>query len=417
MKKIIIEGNNKLTGKIDIGGAKNSAVALIPAAILSDEYTTIYNVPNISDKKALIDILNLLNCDVEEDKDILKIDSSNLKNTIIPEEYSSKLRASYYFMGALLGKLKHVEICLPGGCNIGARPIDFHIKGFKKLGANVTVEDNKYIIDAEKLKGCDIYLDFPSVGATINLMLASVKAEGTTVLYNAAKEPEIVNIATFLNNMGAHISGAGTSEIKIEGVEKLNKAIIEVIPDRIEAATYAIAGALIGEDLEIKGVIKEHLGSLLSKFNEMGIKYTIDEDILKISKSENLKPVNITSRVFPGFPTDIGQPMSVLLTQANGVSMFKETIYEHRIGHVKYLNNMGADIKLNGNTLIICGKTQIKGKKVVATDLRAGAAMVLAGLVATGKTEISEINHILRGYENIIEKLTAVGAKISLVDE
>lgn len=417
MQKIVIEGNNKLTGEIHIGGAKNSAVALIPAAILSDENTTIYNVPNISDRKALINILNLLNCEVEENNDILKIDSSNLNNVLIPEEYSSKLRASYYFMGALLGKCKHVEICLPGGCNIGARPIDIHIKGFKKLGASVTIEENKYIIDADELVGTDIYLDFPSVGGTINLMLAAVKASGTTILYNAAKEPEIVNIATFLNNMGAHISGAGTSQIKIKGVEKLKNAIIEVIPDRIEAATYAIAGALIGDNLKVNGVIKEHLGSLLSKFDDMGIKYSLNDFTLTISKSESLKPINVTSRVFPGFPTDIGQPMSVLLTQANGVSIFKETIYEHRTGHVKYLNNMGADIKLNDNTLVICGKSNLQGKKVVATDLRAGASMVLAGLIANGKTEISEINHILRGYENIIEKLSNVGAKISIIEE
>ena len=273
MRKLIIEGGHELKGTINIGGAKNSAVALIPAAILSDEFTTIYNVPNISDKKALIDILKKLKCDVLETDDVLNINSSKLKNCLIEEKLSSKLRASYYFMGALLGKCKHVEICLPGGCNIGARPIDFHLKGFEQLGATITVEDNKYIIDAPELKGSKVYLDFASVGATINIMLAAVKAKGETVIYNAAKEPEIANIATFLNNMGAKITGAGTSKIRIEGVEYLHKGIIEVIPDRIEAATYILAGALIGNDLKINGIIPEHLESLLSKLSEMKIDY------------------------------------------------------------------------------------------------------------------------------------------------
>ena len=414
MKKLIIEGGHELTGTINIGGAKNSAVALIPAAILSDEFTTIYNVPNISDKKALINILKKLNCDVLETDDILNINSSKLENVLIEEELSSKLRASYYFMGALLGKCKHVEICLPGGCNIGARPIDFHLKGFEQLGAEITIEDNKYIIDAPELKGSKIYLDFASVGATINIMLAAVKAKGRTIIYNAAKEPEIANIATFLNNMGAKIAGAGTSSITIEGVDYLHKGIIEVIPDRIEAATYLIAGALVGNNLTINGIIPEHLESLLSKLNEMKVEYEINDFELTISKTDNMKKTSIKSQVFPGFPTDIGQPMSVLLTQANGVSIFEETIYDNRMGHVKYLNNMGADIKVKENIEFVCGKTPLKGKKVVATDLRAGAAMVLAGLVAEGTTEISQIEHILRGYENIVEKLSNVGANIKI---
>ena len=414
MRKLIIEGGKELTGTINIGGAKNSAVALIPAAILSDEFTTIYNVPNISDKKALIDILKKLNCDVLEKEDILNINSSKLENVLIEEELSSKLRASYYFMGALLGKCKHVEICLPGGCNIGARPIDFHLKGFEQLGATINIEDNKYIIDAPELKGSKVYLDFASVGATINIMLAAVKANGKTIIYNAAKEPEIANIATFLNNMGAKITGAGTSKITIEGVDCLHKGIIEVIPDRIEAATYILAGALVGNNLTINGIIPEHLESLLSKLNEMKVEYEINDFELTISKTENMKKTSIKSQVFPGFPTDIGQPMSVLLTQANGVSIFEETIYDNRMGHVKYLNNMGADIKVKDNIEFVCGKTPLKGKKVVATDLRAGAAMVLAGLVAEGTTEISKIEHILRGYENIVEKLTNVGANIKI---
>lgn len=414
MKKIIIEGNHLLKGTINISGAKNSAVALIPAAILSDEFTSIYNVPNISDKEVLLEILKCLHCQVLEKDNVLNINSSKLENILIKEELSSKLRASYYFMGALLGKCNHVEICLPGGCNIGARPIDYHLKGFEQLGATITIEDNKYIIHAKELRGNNIYLEFPSVGATTNIMLAAVKAKGKTIIFNAAKEPEIVNVATFLNNMGAKITGAGTNKIIIEGVDYLHKAIIEVIPDRIEAATYIIAGALIGDNLKINGVIKEHLESLLSKLDEMKIKYILQDFELTINKCNNIKPTSIRSQVFPGFVTDMGQPMSVLLTQCEGVSFFEETIYDNRMGHVKYLNSMGANIKVKDNTEIICGKTKLHGKKVIATDLRAGATMILAGLIAEGKTEISQIDHILRGYENIIYKLNNVGAKLTI---
>lgn len=414
MKKIVIEGGHKLKGTINISGAKNSAVAILPAAILSDEETTIYNVPNISDKKVLLEILKKLNCEIEEKEDIVIINSKNLINNTIEEELTKKLRASYYFMGALLGKCKHVEISLPGGCNLGARPIDFHLKGFEKLGATITKEKNTYILDAKELKGSDIYLDFPSVGATINIMLAACKAKGKTIIYNAAKEPEIVNVATFLNNMGAKITGAGTSEITIKGVNYLHKAMIEVIPDRIEAGTYIIAGAILGENLKINGVIKNHLESLLSKLSEMGISYTLNDFELTISANNHLRPTSIKSQAFPGFPTDLGQPMSVLFTRCNGISFFEETIYDNRMGHVQYLNEMGADIKLKENTEIICGQTNLKGGKVVATDLRAGATLILAGLLAEGTTEIYQIEHILRGYEDIINKLSNVGAHLKI---
>lgn len=414
MKKIVIEGGHKLKGTINISGAKNSVVAILPAAILSDEETTIYNVPNISDKKVLLEILKKLNCEIEEKEDIVIINSKNLINNTIEEELTKKLRASYYFMGALLGKCKHVEISLPGGCNLGARPIDFHLKGFEKLGATITKEKNTYILDAKELKGSDIYLDFPSVGATINIMLAACKAKGKTIIYNAAKEPEIVNVATFLNNMGAKITGAGTSEITIKGVNYLHKAMIEVIPDRIEAGTYIIAGAILGENLKINGVIKNHLESLLSKLSEMGISYTLNDFELTISANNHLRPTSIKSQAFPGFPTDLGQPMSVLFTRCNGISFFEETIYDNRMGHVQYLNEMGADIKLKENTEIICGQTNLKGGKVVATDLRAGATLILAGLLAEGTTEIYQIEHILRGYEDIINKLSNVGAHLKI---
>ena len=418
MKKFKIEGQHELTGEIKISGAKNSVVALIPAAILSDEKVTLYNVPDISDTKALMEIIELLNGKIEYKNETMKIDTSKIENKVVPEELSKTLRASYYFMGALLAKFKYAEIYFPGGCNIGSRPIDFHIKGFKKLGAKVKIEGNKYIIRADKLKGARIYLDFASVGATINIMLAAVKAEGTTYISNAAKEPEIVNIATLLNNMGAKITGAGTSEIKIEGVNHLGKGVIDVIPDRIEAGTYVIIGALLGKNLKISGIIEDHIEALLSKLKEMGVTLKVenDQDII-ISHPEEYKPINVKTLVFPGFATDLGQPMSVLLTQANGMSIFEETIYENRMGHIKYLQKMGATITTTDRTAIITGPSKLYGTDVVATDLRAGAAMVIAGLIAEGTTYVEEIEHVLRGYENIIEKLTNVGAKIEIIED
>ena len=414
MKKILIEGGNLLTGTINISGAKNSAVALLPAAILSDEEVSIYNVPNISDRNALIEILELLNCKVQINDEEMKIITKDLKNKLIPEELGKKLRASYYFMGALLSKFKRVEMHFPGGCNIGARPIDLHLKGFEMLGAKINIKNDKYIIEAEELIGTRIYLDFASVGATINLMLAAVKAKGTTIISNAAREAEITNVATFLNNMGAKITGAGTSEIKIVGVKHLGKGIIEVIPDRIEAGTYIIMGALLGKNLAINNIIEEHLESLLSKLKDMGVKFKIDSNKITINKCPNLNAINIKTLVFPGFPTDLGQPMTALLTQAEGVSLFEETLYENRMGHIPHLNTMGANIKVNGTTAIVIGPTKLKGCEVIATDLRGGACMVIAGLIAEGRTEIKDAEHILRGYENIVEKLSQVGAKISI---
>ena len=414
MKQMIIEGNNILTGEIPIGGAKNSAVALIPAAILASGKSTLKNVPNISDRDALIDILEILNCEVTLEGHELKIDTSNLKNTLIDEEHSKKLRASYYFMGALLGREKYVEIYIPGGCNIGARPIDIHIDGFKALGAEVTTEGNKYILKADKLVGTDIYLRFQSVGATINLMFASVLAEGKTIIHNAAKEAEIENIADFLISMGANITGAGTDEITIIGVEKLHGGDITVLPDRIEAGTYIILGALVGKDLCIKNIIPKHLEALTSKLKDMASDITINEDNIVISKVDNLKPTNIKTLVYPGFPTDIGQPMSVLLTQAKGTSLFEETIWENRMGHVPSLNKMGANITVKGMSSMVIGPSKLHGCEVVATDLRGGAALVLAGLTAEGTTIINDVEHILRGYENIDKKLRSVGAKIEI---
>ena len=403
MKLIEIEGAKELTGTIRVSGAKNATVALIPAAILTDEEATICNVPEITDTEALCDILRLLNVNISRSTESIVINPKDMINTEITEPYSKKLRASYYFMGALLGKYKKAVMYFPGGCSIGARPIDLHLKGFEALGATVKSEDNKYIVEAEELKGANIYLDIASVGATINIMLAAVKAKGTTVIDNAAKEPEIVNVATFLNNMGAKISGAGTSTIKIVGVEKLHKCFHEVIPDRIEAGTYLIIGALCGNNLKIDNMIPDHLDSLISKLEEMGVKLEIGTDYITVLGNEKkFKATNIKTAVYPGFPTDLQQPFTVLLTQANGKSKVTETIWENRFMHIPYLKDLGANIEVKNQTATVLGPKPLKGCEVVATDLRAGAAMVAAGLFATGKTTITNVEHILRGYENII---------------
>ena len=416
MKQIKITGGNTLTGEIRISGAKNSAVALIPAAILCDETATIFNIPNISDIDALSEILEYLNAGVKREDDTIIIDSSSIVNKEIPKGISKKLRASYYFMSALLGKYKKVEMYFPGGCSIGARPIDQTLKGFKALGAKVVEDGDKYTITADELKGGYVYLDMPSVGATINTILVAVKAQGITIIENAAKEPEIVNVATFLNNMGAKIRGAGTSQIKIIGVDKLHKCMHEVIPDRIEAGTYVIAGALAGDNLKISNIIPEHIESLTSKLVEIGVEIKEGNDYMIVSRGDKYKKTKIKTLGYPGFPTDLQQPITTLLTQCKGISEVHETIYESRFQNVDYLNKMGAEIKINDDKAFIYGPSELKGKKVTATDLRAGACLVLAGLIAEGTTTIENVDHILRGYENIIEKLSGVGANIELVD-
>ena len=417
MKQIKIEGKHLLKGTIKISGAKNSAVALIPASLLSDGIVTIDNVPNISDIDALSEILEFLGVQVERNEGLIKIDSTNLVNKEIPEMISSKLRASYYFMSALLGKYKKVEMYFPGGCSIGARPIDQTLKGFKELGAVVKEEGNKYTITAENLHGGHVYLDMPSVGATINTMLVAVRANGKTIIENAAKEPEIVNVATFLNNMGAKITGAGTSEIRITGVNQLNGCFSEVIPDRIEAGTYIIAGALVGDNLRVENIIPEHVESLTLKLKEIGVPIEIGSDYAIISRTNNMKKTNVKTLGYPGFPTDLQQPLTTLLTQCNGRSVLEETLYENRFQNVRYLNNMGAKIEINDRKIYIQGPTNLKGTEVVATDLRAGACLILAGLASEGTTVVKEVEHVLRGYDNIIEKLTAAGAKIEISEE
>lgn len=414
MKIIEIDGGQKLSGTIRISGAKNATVALIPAAILTDEEATICNVPEITDTDDLCDILRNLKVDVKRASESVIINPQNMENFEITEQFSKKLRASYYFMGALLGKYGKAVMYFPGGCSIGSRPIDLHLKGFEALGATITVEKNKYVVEAKELKGANIYLDFASVGATINIMLAAVKAKGKTVIDNAAKEPEIVNVATFLNNMGAKITGAGTSTIKIEGVDYLHKCFHEVIPDRIEAGTYIVIGALCGNPLKIDNVIPEHVDALLSKLEEIGVDLEIGVDYVIVNGGGEYKSTTVKTAVYPGFATDLQQPFSVLLTQCNGKSKVIETIFENRFMHVPYLRELGADITVKNQTSTIIGPTKLKGTSVVATDLRAGAAMVIAALSAEGTTKITNVEHILRGYEQIVEKLTNVGAKIKI---
>ena len=414
MKVIEIDGGHKLTGSIRVSGAKNATVALIPAAILTDEEVTICNVPEITDTNDLCAILNTLKVDIKRASESIIINPSKMENTEITEEFSKKLRASYYFMGALLGKYGKAVMYFPGGCSIGARPIDLHLKGFEALGAKVTVDKNKYTVEATELKGANIYLDIASVGATINIMLAAVKAKGKTIIDNAAKEPEIVNVATFLNNMGARITGAGTSTIKIEGVDYLHQCFHEVIPDRIEAGTYIIIGALSGAPLKVDNIIPEHIDSLISKLEEIGVNLELGSDYVIINSKDSYKSTNIKTAGYPGFPTDLQQPFTVLLTQSSGKSKVTETIWENRFMHIPYLNDLGADITVNNQTATILGPTKLKGCQVVATDLRAGAAMIAAGLKADGRTTITNAEHILRGYEDIVEKLSEVGAKIRI---
>lgn len=417
MKKLVIDGCKDISGTIKISGAKNSIVALIPASILTSGVCVITNVPDISDVRILIDMMEELGSIITFENEVLTIDNSNVQNKKINEEYAGKLRASYYFMGSLIGKYHEAEIAYPGGCVIGSRPINYHIESFKKMGINVKNVADHYIMKTDELKGNEFYFDFPSVGATINIMLAAILAKGKTVIYNAAKEPEIANVASFLNSMGAKVFGAGTSTIEIIGVKELHDGFVEVIPDRIEAGTYIMIGALIGNNLKIENIVEKHLESLLYKLKEAGVKYEINDNSIILSKVEHLKPVNIKTTVYPGFPTDLGQPMSTFLTQCEGESLFEETIYENRLRHVPHLNSMGANIQAFDKKAIIIGKTPLVGKKVKATDLRAGASMLVAGLIATGTTEIQNIEHLLRGYERIVEKLESVGVNIKLIDE
>ncbi|MCT6923450.1 MULTISPECIES: UDP-N-acetylglucosamine 1-carboxyvinyltransferase [Bacillales] len=408
-----ITGQRRLKGTVKVSGAKNSAVALIPASILANSSVTIEGIPAISDAWTLKALLEEIGGEVSFEDGQMTIDPSKMTAMPMPNGNVKKLRASYYMMGAMLGRFKKAVIGLPGGCFLGPRPIDQHIKGFEALGATVTNEHGAIYLRADELIGAKIYLDVASVGATINIMLAAVRAKGRTVIENAAKEPEIIDVATLLTNMGAKIKGAGTSVIRIDGVEELHGTKHTIIPDRIEASTFMIMASAIGDGVTIDNVIPLHVESLVAKLREMGVKIETGEESIFIPKqTTDLTAVDIKTLVYPGIATDIQQPLSVLLTQAVGSSKVTDTIYSARFKHIDELRRMNANAKVEGNTAIIQGPTQLQGSTVTATDLRAGAALVLAGLIAEGETEIHDIYHIERGYGGLIEKLCALGAEI-----
>ncbi|WP_432354037.1 UDP-N-acetylglucosamine 1-carboxyvinyltransferase [Sporosarcina sp. A2] len=410
-----IQGGTPLKGNIKVSGAKNSAVALIPASILADSPVTIEGLPEISDVHTLQSLLEDIGGKVDFTDGTMTIDPSEMISMPLPNGNVKKLRASYYLMGAMLGKFKKAVIGLPGGCHLGPRPIDQHIKGFEALGAKVTNEHGAIYLRADELIGAKIYLDIVSVGATINIMLAAVLAKGKTVIENAAKEPEIIDVATLLSNMGANIKGAGTNVIRIEGVESLSGTRHTIIPDRIEAGTFMIMAAVAGDGVTIDNVIPLHVEAVTAKLREMGVVVEEDEEKIFIPKTKELKAVDVKTLVYPGFPTDLQQPFCVLSTQADGASMLTDTIYSARFKQIDELRRMNATSKVEGRSAIIHGPTPLHAAKVKASDLRAGASLVIAGLIAEGETEIQGISHIERGYGGLIEKLRGLGASIEKV--
>ncbi len=419
MKKIVINGGHPLKGEVTISGAKNSVVALIPATILADDIVTLDGVPDISDVASLIEIMTIMGAKIERKEDSLVIDPRGVKNMPMPFGKINSLRASYYFYGSLLGRYGQATVGLPGGCDLGPRPIDLHLKAFEAMGAAMTMDGSsmKLATDGKPLQGANIYMDTVSVGATINTILAAVKAEGRTVIENAAREPEIIDVVTLLNNMGAHIRGAGTDIIIIDGVQNLHGTRHQVIPDRIEAGTYIALAAAIGEGIQINNVLYEHLESYIAKLEEMGVRMTISEDSIFVEKQTGLKAIQIKTSPYPGFATDLQQPITPLLLTAAGRGRIVDTIYEKRVNHVPELAKMGATISTLNDHIIYEGPNQLTGSSVKATDLRAGAALVIAGLMASGTTEITNVEYILRGYSDIIHKLTQLGADIQLVEE
>jgi len=413
MQKMMIEGGHPLKGTLRVSGMKNSAVALLPASILADSRVTLEGLPSISDVHTLASLIQDIGGKVSwESKDKIHIDPSKMVSMPLPNGKVKQLRASYYFMGAMLGKFKEAVIGLPGGCNLGPRPIDQHIKGFEALGAEVKNEQGAIYLRAKKLKGARIYLDIASVGATINIMLAAVKAEGQTIIENAAKEPDIIDVATLLTSMGAKIKGVGTDVIRIEGVKSLSSCQHVILPDRIEAGTFAILAAAQGEQVLIDNVIPQHLEALLAKLREVGVDIQESDEQLLITPKKQLESVNIKTLVYPGFPTDLQQPFTSLLTKAEGSGVITDTIYTGRLKHIDELRRMNANIKVQSGSVVVKGPTKLEGAKVRASDLRAGASLVIAGLMAEGITEITGIEHIDRGYEDLIEKLTNIGAHI-----
>ena len=417
MEKIIVRGGRKLAGSVKVEGAKNAVLPVITASILAGEGTsTLKDVPALSDVHTISEVLSYLNVDTKIDGNTIKVDATKPLETEAPFEAVRKMRASFLVMGPLLARVGHARIALPGGCAIGSRPIDQHLKGFEAMGADVTIGNG--FIEASikgRLQGAKIYLDFPSVGATENIMMAAVLAEGTTVMENVAQEPEIVCLANYLNAMGAKVRGAGTGTIRIEGVEKLVGAEHAVIPDRIEAGTFMVAAAITGGNVLIENAVSEHLRPLIAKMEEMGVEITEEGDGLRIVGPETLKPVDLKTMPHPGFPTDMQSQMMALLLQAKGTSVITETVFENRFMHVEEFRRMNGNIKIEGRAAIIEGPSTLQGAEVSATDLRAGAALILAGLVADGYTRVDELKHLDRGYVNFSEKLASLGADVERV--
>lgn len=417
LDKLLISGGKRLQGEVTISGAKNAAVAMIPAALLSDGICTIDNLPYIDDVIVLAETLRTLGAKVDlQESGKITIDSSGVRSACPPEELTRKMRASYYLMGAMLGRFGKAKIPPPGGCYIGARPIDQHLKGFTAMGANVH-HSNIISLDAPALNGAEVYLDMVSVGATINLMLAAVKAKGSTTIFNCAKEPHVIDLANFLNNMGAKIKGAGTDIIRIKGVPTLHGCSYTIIPDQIETGTWMIIAAATRGDILIKNCIPTHMESVSAKLSETGVTVIDGEDTIRVTASGRPKAVNVKTMVYPGFPTDLQQPFSTMLTTAKGTSIITETIFEQRYRHLEELRRMGAQVRTEDRVAVIDGVEKIYGTQVEARDLRGGAALIVAGLIAQGTTAISGVKYIDRGYENIIKKLSALGAEVKRVSE
>ncbi len=416
MDNFVINGGHELFGEVNISGAKNAAVAIIPAALLAEDTVRIENIPKISDVQLIIEILSRMGAEIKVvNKNTLDIDTTNITYQSIPYELTSHFRASYYLIGAMLGRFNKADVALPGGCDFGVRPIDQHVKGFKMLGAQVEIIDGVVCAKADKLVGTPVYMDVVSVGATINIMLAAVKARGLTVIENAAKEPHIVDLANFLNSMGADVRGAGTDVIKIRGVEKMHGCTYSIIPDQIEAGTYMVAAAACGGDVLVKNVIPKHLESITAKLEEAGAEVIEYDDAVRVTRFKELTKCNVKTMPHPGFPTDMQPQMAVLLSIANGTSILSESVWDNRFQYVQQLLRMGADIQVDGKVAVIVGVHQLDGTTVRATDLRAGAAMIIAGLVAEGTTTVEDTIYVERGYEDVVEKFTALGADIKRV--
>ena len=418
MEQYVIKGGNPLYGEVEIGGAKNAALAILAAAIMTDETVTIDNLPNVRDINVLLQAIEEIGAHVERvDIHKVKINGSFIRGVNVDNEFIRRIRASYYLIGALLGKYKHAEVALPGGCDIGSRPIDLHMKGFRSMGADIDIAHGLVIARAKELKGTHIYMDKVSVGATINIMMAAAMADGKTVIENAAKEPDVVDVANFLNSMGANIRGAGTDVIRIVGVEKLHATEYSVIPDQIEAGTFMFAVAAAGGNVLVKNVIPKHLEATTAKLLEVGCQVEEFDDSVRVISDGHLKHTQVTTLPYPGFPTDMQPQMAVLLGIAEGTSTVTESIFENRFKYVDELTRMGADIKVESNIAIISGVKRYTGARVNAPDLRAGAALVIAGLAAEGITVVDDIYYIQRGYEALEEKLTKIGAKIARVED